>query len=110
MGRENLPPSMSPQVSQASPAPRVRASPHASPKRKFGLVPICKRQPIGALDPLDNYDITDVSNSEDEDKVDRSHKTCPSWSRGWSSRVRAQSEIDTDSIFGKVGLCNLEEV
>ena len=33
---------------------------------------------------------------------DRSGKFVPSWVRGWQSRVKAQAEVDPDTVFGPI--------
>ena len=65
---------------------------------------------IAPLSMDDNYDLTDKEGSDDDEDMDRSGKFVPSWVRGWQSRVKAQAEVDPDTVFGPIPRCDLSTI
>jgi len=112
-GKENQENVRAPSPASRMPSPRSTAV-HSSPRPR---APAPRKEPprfvLSTIAPLsmdDNYDLTDKEGSDDDEDMDRSGKFVPSWVRGWQSRVKAQAEVDPDTVFGPIPRCDLSTI
>merc|ERR1719454_1882025 len=87
-----------------------RAKPAASRARGPGKRPREELKPVGPLDPADNVELTDGSDSEVSKKR---RKQAPEWCKNLAAvreLVAQQQSIDPDTIFGRAAPCDLAAI